>query len=85
LAQKDFDLAQSNFVLDSKMLADTSLSGEQRVQQADKALTMAKNNLENSKTMLGSNNTNTQKNAVNSLSNAYAVARNAREFIDIFL
>lgn len=46
---------------------------------------MAKSNLENSKRLLGLERENMEKNALNSLTNAYIVARNARDAVDSIL
>lgn len=85
LAQKDLDLAKSDYVNTSKTLSWTNLSNQQKIKQAENALNMAKNNLENSKKLLESNKINIQKNAVNSLTNAYIIAKNGRDYVDNIL
>lgn len=85
LAEKDLDLAKSNFLNITQMFSWTSLSNEQKIKQTENALVMAKNNLENSKKLLESDRINIQKNAVNSLTNAYIIVRNARDYIDTIL
>ncbi len=85
MAQKDLDLAKSNLKNISEMLSGTSLSNDQKIKQALNALEMAKNNLDNSKKLLDLENSNIQKNAISSLTNAYIIARNAKEYIDSIL
>lgn len=84
-AEKDLELAKSNYKYTNQMYSDTSMSNEQKIKQAENALNMAKNNLENSTKLLQNDKLNIQKNAVNSLTNAYIIARNAREYIDTIL
>ena len=85
MAQKDLDLAKSNLKNISEMLSGTSLSNDQKIKQALNALEMAKNNLDNSKKLLDLENSNIQKNAISSLTNAYIIARNAKDYIDSIL
>ncbi len=84
-AEKDLELSKSNYKYTNQMYTDTSMSNEQKIKQAENALNMAKNNLENSTKLLQNDKQNIQKNAVNSLTNAYIIARNAREYIDTIL
>ncbi len=46
---------------------------------------MAQNNLNNSKTSLATTSDSIRKNALNSLTNAYLLAKNARDFEDDLL
>lgn len=84
-AKKDLDLAKSNLKYTNQMYSGTSLSNEQKIKQEENALTMAKNNLENSTSLLQNDRINVQKNAINSLTNAYIIARNARDYVDTIL
>ncbi|MDP2090640.1 MAG: HlyD family efflux transporter periplasmic adaptor subunit [Candidatus Gracilibacteria bacterium] len=84
-AKKDLELSQSNYKYTNQMYTDTSMSNEQKIKQAENALNMAKNNLENSTKLLQNDKINIQINAVSSLTNAYIIARNARDYIDTII
>lgn len=83
MSKKDLDLAKTNLDNNSQIFSWTSLSNDQKIKQAENALEMAKNNLENSKILLDSDKVNIQKNAISSLNNAYILARDARDYIDV--
>lgn len=85
LAEKDLELAKSNYDSVAKISSGTSLTNEQKIRQAENAYNMAKSNLDNSTELLGLDRQNTYKNALNSLSNAYIIARNSRDYLDSIL
>lgn len=85
LSEKDLELAKSNYINTSKLLSWTSISNDQKIKQAENTLNMAKNSLENNEKLLESDKINIQKNAINSLTNAYIIAKNWRDYIDTIL
>ncbi|MDD2487626.1 MAG: efflux RND transporter periplasmic adaptor subunit [Candidatus Gracilibacteria bacterium] len=85
MAEKDLELAKSVFKDTTSILSGTLLNSGQKIRQAENAYNMAKSNLDNSRKLLDLERMNMEKNAVNSLTNAYIIARNAREYIDTLL
>lgn len=85
LAQKELDLARINLKSVSEISSGTSLSDAQKIAQTENALTLARNNLENQKKLSDLSVETAEKNAINSLANAYIVARNAKDTVDTIL
>lgn len=85
ISEKDLNLAKSNYDDTSLIFSWTLLSSEQTIKQAENAYNLANNNLENTKKLLELEKNNIEKNAVNSLTNAYIIARNAKNYLDNIL
>ncbi|MDD2908425.1 MAG: HlyD family efflux transporter periplasmic adaptor subunit [Candidatus Gracilibacteria bacterium] len=85
MAEKDLALAIKTLDDSSKMFSGSLTSVDQKIKQAENALKMANNNLDNSRKLLEQEKINIRKNALNSLSNAYIIARNALEYTDIII
>ncbi|MDD5377434.1 MAG: HlyD family efflux transporter periplasmic adaptor subunit [Candidatus Gracilibacteria bacterium] len=82
LAQKDLDLAKQTLKNSIAIFSGSILSSGEKVTQAEKNLDYANNNLTNSTKLLGIQGESLRKNALNSMSNAFIIARNARDFAD---
>jgi hypothetical protein len=85
MAEKDLNLAESTLTDMGEVLSGTLLSSDQKIKQAENAYNMSLSNLDNSQKLLELEQENLQKNAVNSLTNAYIIARNARDYVDTIL
>jgi len=85
MAQKDLDLAKNTLADSNSIFSGSILSTNQKIQQAKNALKMSQNNLDNSKKLLDNEKENIVKNALNSLSNAYIIARNSLDYTDEIL
>lgn len=85
MAEKDLALAKSNLKDTQDIFSWTILSSSQKIQQAENAYNMSKNNLENSKKLLDQEKNNILKNALNALTNAYIIAKNAKDYSDTIL
>lgn len=82
LAQKDLDLARQTLKNSVDIFSGSLLSSSEKVVQAEKNLNYANNNLVNSTKLLDIQGESLRKNALNSLSNAFIIARNSRDFVD---
>lgn len=82
LATKDLELAKQILQNSRSIFSDSILSSGEKVSQAEKGLEYARNNLVNSEKLLAIQGESLRKNALNSMSNAFIVARNARDFAD---
>lgn len=82
LAQKDLSLAKQTLANSISIFSGSILSSGEKVTQAQKSLDYARNNLANSTKLLGVQGESLRKNALNSMSNAFIIARNARDFAD---
>ncbi|MDD2565856.1 MAG: efflux RND transporter periplasmic adaptor subunit [Candidatus Gracilibacteria bacterium] len=85
MAEKDLALAIKTLDDSSKMFSGSLTSVDQKIKQAENALKMANNNLDNSRKLLEQEKINIRKNALNSLSNAYIIARNALDYTDVII
>lgn|GEM_PF-4512251 len=85
LARKDLELAQTNLANSLAIFSGSLSSSAEQVSQATKNLTLATNALENTRKLLAIEDANIQKNSLSSMSNAFIIARNARDFSDEIL
>lgn len=76
------ELAKSTLLNSTAIFSGSSLSDVEKISQAQRNLEYARNNLTNSKKLLETQGESLRKNALNSMSNAFIIARNARDFID---
>lgn len=82
LAEKDLGLAKQTLENSVAIFSGSLLSSSEKVIQAEKNLDYARNNFMNSKKLLEVQRESLRKNALNSMSNAFIIARNARDFTD---
>lgn len=82
LAEKDLDLAKQTLENSTAIFSGSLLSSAEKVTQAEKNLDYARNNFTASKKLLEVQGESLRKNALNSMSNAFIIARNARDFTD---
>lgn len=82
LAEKDLDLAKKTLENSMDIFSGSLLSNSEKIIQAQRNLNSAQNNLTNSKKLLETQGESLRKNALNSMSNAFIIARNARDFTD---
>lgn len=82
LAEKDLDLAKQTLANSIGIFSGSILSSGEKMMQVQKSLDYARNNLVNSTKLLGVQGESLRKNALNSMSNAFIIARNARDFAD---
>lgn len=82
LAEKDLELAKQTLENSSAIFSGSLLSSAEKVAQAEKGLDAARNNFTSSKKLLGVQRESLYKNAQNSMSNAFIITRNARDFTD---
>ncbi len=82
LARKDLELARTNLANSLAIFSGSLSSSAEQVSQATKNLTYATNALENTRRLLAIEDANIQKNTLSSMSNAFIIARNARDFTD---
>lgn len=82
IASRDLDLARSNLSNSIAIFSGSTLSDAERVTQAEKNLTSAKNSLENTKSLLVQQEDAINKNALSSMSAAFITARDARDYAD---
>lgn len=82
IAEKDLELAKSTLLNSTAIFSGSTLSDTEKVSQAEKNLEYARNNLANSQKLLEIQGDSLQRNALSSMSNAFIIARNARDFID---
>lgn len=85
MAEKDLELAKQTLENSKAIFSGSILSGREKVTQAEKNLNAARNNLTASKNLLEVQRGSLHKNALNSMSNAFIIARNARDFTDELL
>lgn len=76
------ELAKQTLENSSAIFSGSLLSSAEKVSQAEKGLDAARNNFTASKKLLGVQRESLYKNALNSMSNAFIIARNARDFTD---
>ena len=82
IAEKDLAIAKSTLLNSTAIFSGSSLSDVEKVSQAERNLEYAQNNLTNSKKLLDIQGESLRRNALNSMSNAFIIARNARDFVD---
>jgi multidrug resistance efflux pump len=82
IAERDLELAKSTLASSTAIFSGSSLSDREKISQAEKSLEYARNNLTNSTKLLVTQGESLRRNALNSLSNAFIIARNARDFTD---
>lgn len=82
LAEKDLAIAKKTLENSLGIFSGSVLSGEEKVREAEKNLEAARNNLTASKKLLETQGESLERNALSSMSNAFIVARNSRDFID---
>lgn len=85
LARKDLELSQTNLANSLAIFSGSLSSSAEQVSQATKNLALATNALENTRKLLAIEDANIQKNSLSSMSNAFIIARNARDFSDEIL
>lgn len=85
LARKDLELTQTNLANSLAIFSGSLSSSAEQVSQATKNLALATNALENTRRLLAIEDANIQKNSLSSMSNAFIIARNARDFSDEIL
>lgn len=82
IAEKDLELAKLTLENSTAIFSGSSLSDREKISQAEKSLEYARNNLINSTKLLETQGESLRRNTLNSLSNAFIIARNARDFTD---
>lgn len=82
IAEKDLELAKLTLENSTAIFSGSSLSDIEKISQTEKNLEYTRNNLTNSTKLLETQGESLRRNALNSLSNAFIIARNARDFTD---
>lgn len=85
LSGKDLELAKQTLENSTAIFSGSILSNVEKVSQAEKNLDAARNNLIASKKLFETQKDSLHKNSLNSMSNAFVIARNARDFTDEIL
>lgn len=85
MAKNEATFAKTNRDNIQAISSGSVFSSEKQREQAEEGLRLAKNQLDNTVTLLKNEETNLYRSSLASLENAFVVARSAREFEDMFL